>query len=61
MQPERVDDLRREQLVRLRLDYIFRAAWHSIAQERGYMIDAWLGTSSHGTIAIRSYLHANGM
>jgi hypothetical protein len=48
-------------LTRLRLDYLFRAAWHSIAAERGYRHDVFLGTSSHGTIAIRSYLHANGM
>ncbi len=61
MTPEKLDELRRRQLVMMRFDYLFRSAWVSIAQERSYMTDMWLGTSSHGTIAIRSYLHANGV
>jgi hypothetical protein len=50
---------RRNYIVQKRLDYLFRAAWHSIAAERGYLVDMALGTSSHGTIAIRSYLAVN--
>lgn len=36
-------------------------AWRQIAQERGYMIDMALNTTSRGTIAIISYLRAKGL
>lgn len=61
MTPEKLAEMQQRQLAVLRFNYIFRAAWTSIAQERGYMVDMFLGTSSHGTIAIRSYLSANGV
>lgn len=34
-----------------RFDYLFRRAWFSVAKERGYVYDAFLGTASHITIA----------
>lgn len=60
MTPEQLEAQRAKQIATLRFDYLFRSAWVSIAREHGYMVDMFLGTSSHGTIAIRSYLSARG-
>jgi hypothetical protein len=61
MSPEEIQTARTKQMNTIRFDYLFRAAWVSIAKERGYRYDNFLGTSSHGTIAIRSHLFANGV
>jgi hypothetical protein len=46
---------------RQRVSILVSQAWREIATERGYRFDQFLGTSSHGTIAIISYLRANGL
>ncbi|GAB6995252.1 hypothetical protein JQ593_22580 [Bradyrhizobium viridifuturi] len=61
MSPEDKAKGRAMQIARMRFNYIFREAWVSIARERGWFFDAYLGTSSHGTIALRSYLSASGL
>lgn len=61
MTPERLEELQRQQLNKRRLDYLFREAWYSIAEQCGYYRDMWLGTSSHGTIAIRSRFSTFGV
>jgi len=61
MSPEEMQHMRDKQIAMIRFDYLFRSAWHSIAKERGYLYDSYLNTSSHGTIAIRSHLSANGV
>lgn len=61
MSPEELQAMREKQIVTIRFDYLFRSAWHSIAEDRGYIYDAFLGASSHGTIAIRSHLSAKGV
>jgi hypothetical protein len=61
MSPEELQGMRQRQLAVIRFDYLFRSAWYSIAEDHGYRYDAWLGTASHGTIAIRSHLFANGV
>lgn len=38
-----------------------RRAWYEIARERGYRFDSFLGTASHGTIAVISHLRAHGV
>lgn len=55
------DEARRKFTVNRRLDYLFHFAWVSIAQERGYIYDTFMSTSSHGTIALRSYFHLLGV
>lgn len=52
---------RAQQLARMRFSYIFRAAWYSIAKERGYRFDQYLGTSSHWTIAVQHQLRSSGL
>ncbi len=52
---------RQRQIIFARLDYLFRHAWHSIAQERGYVIDKFLATSSHGTLALRCHFLTLGV
>ena len=61
MSPEELQKMRERQIAMIRFDYLFRSAWYAIAQERGYRHDSYLGTASHGTLAIRSYLSANGV
>jgi hypothetical protein len=61
MSPEELQAMRTKQIATIRFDYLFRSAWFSIAKERGYIYDAFLNTASHGTIAIRSHLSANGV
>lgn len=61
MTPEKFEELRRTQAARQYIKQLFDKAWLSIATERGYRVDMWLGTSSHGTIAIQSFLRANGV
>lgn len=61
MSPEELQAMRTKQINMIRFDYLFRSAFYSIAEERGYRFDSYLGTSSHGTIAIRSHLSANGV
>lgn len=48
-------------LTRQRVNYLVSTAWHSICEERNYKVDAFLGTTSRGTIAVISYLRANGL
>lgn len=62
MSPEEIIQKNRErQIAKIRLDYLFSTAWRSIAVDRGYRYDAFLTTSSHGTLAIRQHLAANGV
>jgi hypothetical protein len=61
MSPEEFQRMRERQVAMIRFDYLFRSAWYSIARERGYRYDAFLASTSHGTIAIRSHLAANGV
>lgn len=61
MDADVVQKARVARLIQLRLDYLFRAAWRSIAAERGYRFDNFLNTSSHGVIALRSHLHLQGV
>jgi hypothetical protein len=46
---------------RAQFNELFRNAWYSIAEERGWRRDVFLGTASHGTIALRSYLAVRGL
>lgn len=62
MSPEEIIQKNRaKQMAIIRFDYLFRHAWRSVAEDHGWRYDAYLGTSSHGTIAIRSHLSANGV
>lgn len=61
MTPEKMQAMRAKQIAIQRFDYLFRHAWRSIAEDRRYIYDAYLGTSSHGTLAIRAHLSANGV
>lgn len=58
---ETLEQARVRRLISLRLDHIFRSAWVSIAKERGWLYDTLLGTSSHGTLCVRSYFSAQGV
>lgn len=51
---EAIAAMRQRQIARMRLNYLFNAAWREIAEERGYRWDRALGTSSHLTIASRA-------
>lgn len=58
---ETIEQARVRRLINMRLDHVFRSAWVSIAKERGWYHDNFLGTSSHGTLCVRSYFSALGV
>lgn len=55
------EKIRQAVIVRQRVAYLVSRAWHSIATERSYRFDQFLGTASHGTIALVSHLRAKGL
>lgn len=58
---EQQQAMMRAALNRQRMNFLVSTAWHSICEERGYVFDQFVGTASRGTIAIISYLRANGL
>ena len=56
-----LDEKRAALLARTRFNFLFKAAFYSLAEERGWRVDRYLGTSSHGTIALQLYFRAKGL
>lgn len=61
MTPEQQQQMMQAAISRQRFNSLVSQAWHEIATERKYRFDTFLGTTSRGTIAIISYLRANGL
>lgn len=61
MTPTEQQAMMQAAITRQRVNFLVSKAWHEIAEERGYRFDNFLGTTSRGTIAVISYLRANGL
>lgn len=59
------DEMHSRQITHMRFLALFARAWRDMVFAHGYdrgpVFDKALGTSSHGTIALQSYLRAKGL